>query len=161
MATLAVAVAFLLFGVVGALLDLKHAGGLVVQIPFYMLVVALWGYVYNSFKPACPSTNEEIINPTVDPPINNSSKDIDKYVHLSGILNIVLAALLLVAILKLIDLRRQLHHEERVDGVYTFYDTTGRRGTVKSIDVYQALHHGGILVEQSRRDYYEKFHLNK
>lgn len=156
MASLAVVVAFLLFGIVGALLDLKHAGGLIVQVPFYMLVVALWGYVYNYFKQTDKSFNN--VNGVSGEADNRLHANVDnsKYLNISVILNMLFAALLVVSILKIIGLQKHIENDERVPGYYDIFAPDGRKGDIDVVNLNYALSQGAVLIEQSRRINYDK-----
>lgn len=156
MATLAVIVTFFLFGIVGALLDLKHGGGLVVQVPFYMLIVALWGFVYTAFKPKEKQSNIQKNVPDVSETRLPAEIGDAKYLQLSVILNLLLGALLLVSVLKIIGLQKQIVNEERVPGYYDIFAPDGKKGDIDVVNLNYALSQGSVLIEQSRRINYDK-----
>ncbi len=155
-ATLAVLVVMFIFAFIGAMLDFKNAGGLVVQVPMFFLIVAVWGYVYNAFKPgdAPPSG---IVPPPPPSVVTGGQADpeLKKYLHLSGILNLVLGALLLASLLKVMAMQKALLREERVPGQFTFF-AQGKKGYVAIDNVGAALNLGAVLVEQTRREDYDK-----
>ena len=154
-ATLAVLVVMLIFAFIGAMLDFKNAGGLVVQVPMFFLIVAVWGYVYNAFKPSDAPPSGTVPPPPSVVTGGQADPELRKYLHLSGILNLVLGALLLAALLKVMAMQKALLREERVPGQFTFYGN-GKKGYVAIDNVGTALNLGGVLVEQTRREDYEK-----
>lgn len=148
-ATLAVVVVMFIFAFIGALLDFKNAGGLVVQVPMFFLVVAVWGYVYNAFKPkeGQPSKSPPADEVAAGPQAAGDT-EIRKYLHLSGLTNLVLGVLLLSALLKIMAMQENIRKMKPIPAQYTFmYMGEKRFTTVERVE--RAMAAGGVLLGQS------------
>lgn len=160
-ATVAVLFVMLVFAFIGAMLDFKHAGGLAVQVPMFFLVVAVWGYVYNAFKPGGGRSVSVLQSPSVVPgPTSACEGEVQKYLHLSVLLNAVLAALLLASLLRVMSMQKTIQKLELVPGTYTFM-YMGEKKTANVDKVGQALAMGAVLIGQTTRAEEEELRASK